>query len=242
MGEVNKSVISQLIKISKLDGNLARVAAERKKLEDEIADKEKALKKADLSYRKRELAYKEKRASYDKEEKRLKQESQNLIDRRKQLTTLNNYKVQQAAEREIEATSKAIGAHEEAMLKVLDELEEEGESVAAEQKQVTEKREELDKLKTEAKETIKELNKRAEGYTREKEELLDHVPDAKLIEYNRVRKKYPTDAMVPLSGETCSGCFMTLGPQFMVKIGRAEELVRCRGCGRILYLEETVEG
>jgi len=59
--------------------------------------------------------------------------------------------------------------------------------------------------------------------------------DAKfLAEYERIRKRYGSRAVVQVVSEFCSGCYVKL-PSEMTSRKRSE-VMTCPNCGRILYM------
>ena len=57
-------------------------------------------------------------------------------------------------------------------------------------------------------------------------------------DYDRIVKAHGEDALAPVDGETCGGCFQTLRAQMMNELALGK-VVFCRACGRILYLPEN---
>ncbi|MBI5868870.1 MAG: bifunctional (p)ppGpp synthetase/guanosine-3',5'-bis(diphosphate) 3'-pyrophosphohydrolase, partial [candidate division Zixibacteria bacterium] len=56
--------------------------------------------------------------------------------------------------------------------------------------------------------------------------------------YERVRKGKGSGAVVAVKNKACSGCFKTLPPQLVQEIRRAERIITCDSCGRILIWSE----
>lgn len=242
MGEANTTLLSKLIALSKVDASLARILAESKQLESNLADKLLSLKKRKEEFAQRSSTLAERRERIRREEKRLKDEQQKLIDRRKGLATFTNYKLQQAAEKEIEHAAKQLGVYEEQLLVAIDEME----SLEAEVEQAES---ELNQFETEVNElagnsdaTLQSLHERRQEKEAERAELARDIDPAQLAVYDRIMQRYPMDPVVPLSSDHhCQGCYMQVGPQMIVQVARGEELVKCRGCGRILYLTQPEE-
>jgi len=238
MTEVKQNLLSALVLISKIDASLARLEAQRTSLESEITGHQAALKKAQLEQELKDKLLADKKARLQREEKSLKEEQEKLVARRKALTTFSNYKLQQAAEREIDHASRQLRVREEALLGVLEEnekLEEECKALASSTKSLTES---LNKLTQEAKEAFSVFAGREKEYKQERAELVTKIDAAALAMYERIRERHPCDAVVAVKGQACAGCYIQVAPQLIVEIARGDTLVKCRGCGRILYLEE----
>jgi uncharacterized protein len=237
MADPHSNLLSRLIKISQHDTSLSRIRAEKKKLETELEAKVQHIKKLETELEKRKKLHQERKQKYSKEEKTLKEEQAKLVDRRKALTTLSSYKLQQAAEKEIEAAARQLGMREEAAIKSLDEVE----TIESEANQITRGletlREQHGKLLLESKATLMNLEEREATHRKGREEQAAGVDEANLKAYERIYEKFPMGAVQPVKGGTCSGCHIQVAPQILVQIAKGDALVRCRGCGRILYLE-----
>lgn len=238
MTQEQEKLLSKLIVISKVDSSVAQIEAQQKALENKIATESDELKKLKNLSEEKTLQFADTRKKYEREEKRLKEEQEGLIARRKALSSFSDYKTQQAAEREIEQASKQLSSQEESLITLLEQVEALEQEAGDLNKQFEEQAASFETLKQESNEELAALEERR----REKEEerhLLAQDIDAKALQqYERIHERYPQDAVVALDKVTCTGCFMQVGPQMTVQVARGEQLVRCRGCGRILYLDE----
>ena len=241
MSEEIRKTLLNLKAIGSIDSKVAHIRAERKRLEDELAEKKKTLDAAEKDAAEKISHHAERSRMYQREENFLRDEQAKLVDRRKALQSLQSYKLQQAAEKEIEAASKQLSAQEENLIEALD-LVESLEKTAQEAQGVLDGlKSEYEALSTEAEETFKTLEERAAAQSTERAELVAAIDPKAFKQYERLAERFPMDTVVAFKNNTCTGCFLNLGPQTMVQIGRAEEIIRCRGCGRILYLGESEE-
>ena len=149
--------------------------------------------------------------------------------------------MQQAAEREIEHVSRQLSAKEELLLQVITDIEAQEAAINGLNEKLAQLRADFEKVDQEGREITTNLAQREREHTEERAKITPTIDAASLSMYNRVKDKYPTDPLVPLKGLTCSGCFMQLGPQIVVQISRGEGLQRCRGCSRIVYIDEEAQ-
>ena len=239
MSDNNTSLLALLVQIAKIDSNLALIAAEEKKCRASLDARALALSKIKNEMQREQLIVKDKKAHYHKEEKHLRDEQSKLIDRRKALGSFPSLKLQQAAQKEIENTSRDLSTREETLLGQLDELE------ALEKKfndRVTfeaEESKEIESATSEFLEMKTGFDERRKRQLEQRQILVAQVDPASLVTYDRVHDKYMMDPVVPLQGKNCSGCFMQLGPQVFVILNKGDALVRCPGCSRIVYLAEV---
>ncbi len=230
-----------LPKLGKVDSLIAGILAERKRVEKSLADKDKELKKAESEVASKKKLLKERQSQYQKDENELTNERDKLVSRRKALTTLNNYKVQQAAEKEIELAAKALNSREDTLLGGMEEIEKLEKEVAVQNDKGSELRAAFLEFEKESLETFKTLEERLARQQETRRELTQHIDAPTLSYYEKIRERFPQNPVVESQKGTCSGCFMQLGPQNTLKIARAEALIRCPGCGRILFLSDSKE-
>lgn len=242
MSDAIQSLINNLKNISRIDSQLAGILAERKKAENELLQKVEGIRKLQRDRAAKSKVHDEKQQRCRKDEKHIKEEREKLVERRKALSTLNNYKLQQSAEREIEHAAKQLDTHEDSLLGSLDELEKFSKELQTLDAQMSTLSDELKSFESEARGLLSNLEERQKRCLDEKAELVQHVDARSLQIYERVRERYPHDAVVAIKRDfSCAGCFMQLGPQIVVEIGRSSSVVKCRGCGRILFVEESKE-
>ncbi len=241
MSEKFGKLLKQLIDLSEVDMSLARILARRKELETQLADKLLAIEEQEREFEDKSAQATNDRETFRREEKRLKEENEKLVGRRKALDSFSDYKSQQAAQKEIEQTSRQLGTQEEKLLATLDALEAlEGE--AATLKETLDKaKEEFATFEEDAKGELVTLEERGAEKQAARDEIASNVGARDLVAYDRIKNRFPMDPVVALQGQACGGCHMELGPQVMVQVARAESLVKCGGCGRFLYMASNEE-
>lgn len=235
-----RTPLRNLIALGKIDHSTARILADKKHLSDKLNKNTAELRQAQANLASRMRVYNERKARFDREEQAIREEREKLVARRKALASLNNYKVQQAAEREIEHANRQLATREEAMLESLQELE----SSLAENKSLEEAAQkalsEKESIESEMRETIPALEAREKELKAEREQYISQILPAYLQNYERIRGQHFADPVVAVNAElkSCTGCNMQIRPQVMLELHKGDRIVNCSGCGRILYLEE----
>ena len=95
----------------------------------------------------------------------------------------------------------------------------------------------LDQTQLPGQEVYLELTDYREQLTRardSREHLVARLPAQLRSRYERIRRSKGDMAVVGLEQGACGGCGYQLPPQKIVEVQRAEHLVVCEGCGRIL--------
>ena len=226
-----------IIQLGKLDVQIAIFSAQKKKLETELANRKQVISGHVTKRAAREKVLADKKALCTKEEKGVKAERDRINERRAALNTLNNYKLQQAAEREIDFVAKQIGQREDLLLGLMREIETLEKEVSDINGVVQGLEGEYAALEKESGETITHLEDQLSSLNKERAEQAAHLTGQSiLLVYNRIRDRFPSNPVVEVANkDSCSGCFMKLGPQVIVQVSR-QDVVKCPGCGRILRL------
>jgi hypothetical protein len=240
MAESTGALLTNLIELSRLDVLLTGIGAERKRLQTKLVESEASLKRSAVLAQTKHRALEERRGKYAAAEKNLKDERQKLVDRRKALTTLSNYKLQQAAEREIEHAEEVLSAQETVIIRMLEEIDAMSVDFAKVEGGFKSERAAFEALREETAATLKTLEERERDYLAERGKIAQGVDAASLTQYDRIKSKFPMGAVAKVEQSTCSGCFMQVGPQVTVLLSRGNALVRCPGCGRILFQDPPV--
>lgn len=231
------AALSIIIQLSRLDVQIATLSARKKKLESDLESRKQVIASHDAKKGMRERVLADMKTLCAKEEKSVKAERDKINERRAALNTLNNYKLQQAAEREIDYTAKQIGQREDLLLGLMREIETLEKEVADMTGVINGLNDEFSALHKESSETIKALEEHVMSLTKERTEHAAQLAgQTVLIAYNRIRDRFPSNPVVEVAHrDSCSGCFMKLGPQVIVQVSR-QDVVKCPGCGRILRL------
>ena len=88
---------------------------------------------------------------------------------------------------------------------------------------------------TETKESDNEIEKRKN----EQKKYIDLLDEHSLKQYNRLSNIKGGKAVVPVIGNVCGGCSMNITTQTLNELMGGKDLVFCRSCSRILYLDNN---
>jgi len=74
-----------------------------------------------------------------------------------------------------------------------------------------------------------------------REELSRNIEQKVLSFYEKIRIWAGNTAVVPVKKQACYGCYMKLNDKTYSEVIKADEIVNCPHCGRILYIESVTE-
>ncbi len=89
--------------------------------------------------------------------------------------------------------------------------------------------------------TIEEINKERNAVYQERSELLEKFDNKILTFYEKIKRWAKDSAVVPVKKQACYGCYMKINDKTYAEVIKAEEIVNCPHCGRILYKEDEIE-
>ncbi len=89
--------------------------------------------------------------------------------------------------------------------------------------------------------TIEDINKERNVVYQERSELLEKFDNKILTFYEKIKRWAKDSAVVPVKKQACYGCYMKINDKTYAEVIKAEEIVNCPHCGRILYKEEETQ-
>lgn len=156
----------------------------------------------------------------------------------------------EAAKARSDAALLAAFQHErQSLRRDIGEAEEEGLQLVERADELAARIEEIDKEVAAAEEVFAELAANVEKEHAEAgakleelkaqraERLGTDIPPEVMEVYERLLSAREGVALAELEGRVCQGCYMEVPANLYVKLSRGIELVQCRSCDRILYLQ-----
>ena len=126
----------------------------------------------------------------------------------------------------------------------LDNLTKNKETILKElQEKLTAEEDDIKEIQVAVDSTIEEINKDRNIVYKEKSELLEKFDNKILTLYEKIKRWAKDSAVVPVKKQACYGCHMKINDKTYAEVIKAEEIINCPHCGRILYKdnEELVE-
>ena len=164
----------------------------------------------------------------------LKTKLENIAKKNKDV---NNEKELKALQLEEEIAKEQISfANEE--IERLDNLTKNKEITLKEfQEKLAVEEEDIKEIQVAVDNTIEEINKERNVVYQEKSELLEKFDNKILTFYEKIKRWAKDSAVVPVKKQACYGCFMKINDKTYAEVIKAEEIINCPHCGRILYKE-----
>ena len=165
----------------------------------------------------------------------LKSKLENIAKKNKDV---HNEKELKALQLEEEIAKEQISfANEE--IDRLDNLAKSKESVLKElQEKLTAEEEDIKEIQVAVDNTIENINKERNDVYQQRSELLEKFDNKILTFYEKIKRWAKDSAVVPVKKQACYGCYMKINDKTYAEVIKAEEIVNCPHCGRILYKED----
>lgn len=236
-----KEEIFKLIKLQAIDSEIAGFDKAIAKHQAIIAHREQAIAEKQetiASYRtKIELLNQKQRETkieHDDAGARVK-------DRQNKMMQVQTSREHQALLKEIEENKKTLKDSEDRILQFIEQIEQLEEEVASlenlcsgEQQLLTEEIANVDK-------EVDRIEKSKKTVVSQRESEAGELDGPYLKRYSMLLTKRDGLAVVPINGSVCQGCFMSLPPQQVIEVRKADKLNLCPTCQRILYYREPEE-
>ncbi len=164
----------------------------------------------------------------------LKTKLENIAKKNKDV---NNDKELKALQLEEEIAKEQISfANEE--IDRLDNLSKSKEVVLKElQEKLTSEENDIKEIQVSVDGTIEGINKERNLVYQDRSELLEKFDNKILTFYEKIKRWANDSAVVPVKKQACYGCHMKINDKTYAEVLKAEEIVNCPHCGRILYKE-----
>lgn len=109
------------------------------------------------------------------------------------------------------------------------------------QEKLAEEEEAIKDIQVAVDNTIEEISKERNVVYQERSELLEKFDNKILTFYEKIKRWAKDSAVVPVKKQACYGCYMKINDKTYAEVIKAEEIINCPHCGRILYKEEETE-
>jgi predicted nucleic acid-binding Zn-ribbon protein len=154
---------------------------------------------------------------------------------------VSNEKELKALQLEEEITKEQISFANEEISRLDTLIESKEENLNELKSKLEGEKEEITEIQTAVDNAIEELNKDRNEVYAQRSQLLEKFDNKILTFYEKIRRWAKDAAVVPVRKQACCGCYMKISDKAYADVLKAEEIVNCPHCGRILYKEVESE-
>ncbi|MFA7571539.1 MAG: C4-type zinc ribbon domain-containing protein [Sulfurimonadaceae bacterium] len=233
--------LEQLVQLSKYDG---KISAYEPKIENEKSKLTLFLQTADsisstISAVANEIE--DLKSKKSKNNTHLAELKTKLDEISKKHNSIQNEKELKALQLEEEITKEQISFANEEISRLDTLIESKEENLKELEGKLEGEKEEINEIQVSVDNAIEELNKDRNEVYAQRAQLLEKFDNKILTFYEKIRRWAKDAAVVPVRKQACCGCYMKISDKAYADVLKAEEIVNCPHCGRILYKEVESE-
>jgi len=99
----------------------------------------------------------------------------------------------------------------------------------------------VDQVLKSSKKTLAAIEKKRESLYKDRVKMISEIDQKILSFYERVRRWAGNTVVVPVKKQACYGCYMKLNEKAYSEVIKADEIINCPHCGRILYIDNDAD-
>ena len=169
-------------------------------------------------------------------------ETENITRSESNLKEIKTQKEYQAVSKEISGAKKLIAELEDQILQKINTLEEISGESAKRESDLSELQENIALQQGEVQRKVESLEAGIAADVATRERTVKGLPASVLKRYARLREQRRGVAVVEAKEGNCMGCNMHLPPQLYNTLFRADDVITCPHCQRILVMRQEIEG
>ena len=154
------------------------------------------------------------------------------------LTTVRTNQEYKALEKEIFGIKADSSIVEDSILENMVATEKLQSEAAVYEEEIGSLHNQIREKENEIKKEIELADRELTGLNSERSTESGEIDSQYLKRYERISKRFPGTAIVPVIDRTCQGCHMQLTPQVIANIHNVDLFNICESCSRILYLPD----
>jgi predicted nucleic acid-binding Zn-ribbon protein len=237
-----KKTLKQLTLLQEIDAKVHALKIRRDEIPRQIEEQVRAVARArdrlnDVENRAREL-----KKSLDGKNLELKDCEQKIYQKEVQLNTITTNDAYKAMLREIAGLKADKSRVEDGILEISYSQDDVAGEIESCKKEVAAAEKEHELRQAELGEQAGKLDVEIEALIGQREARAREIDPETLSQYERVLTRRHGQALAPVRDQHCQGCQMKLTLQEMTVVMACKELLTCRTCSRLLYLEQVVDG
>ena len=231
------STVKQIFQLQELDLEIVRVVSEMASLESRIGDRasleeaEANLQAAQARHRQLQMDHANGELEAGSLRTKLEADRQKLYG-----GTVTNLRELEGLEKETTSLDAELRKREEALLQMMEDLEESGEALAETERLASGRADQWRSDQEELTQRWQSLGEGLEELEARRKETAAALPASELKMYESLRTSKGGVAVARVERGLCRGCLMTLPTHQMQKARMAREPVTCNSCGRLLFV------
>ena len=232
--EISPSLLRSLHRLhrqrSDLDGQLKRGPRQLKAGEAMIAQAEGKAEAARETLKKANLAA-------DEKQLQLKSREMRIVELESKLNSAASNREFSLLKEQIAADKQANSVLSDEILEALEQIDRFEEEVKQADAELAQQRADQAERSKQIETRMRELQGELARVNAELEQTEQEIPASARADYKRLTEAKGEEALAPVDGDSCGGCYQTLTTQLIDRL-RMSMLIRCPNCNAFLYFPE----
>lgn len=232
--------LSQLISLQETDLAIRRLNEEIAALPARQEQVERQFAEANREFLELQAAFEAAKAKRREQETTLEAEQQRHQKFKDDLMKARNEREYTTALREIDVTKKTVSNLETEILKLMEQVETLEKQVQERSPEIEARRQAVNAELAGIAASAEAAKQRLAALTGERQQLLDTLGPVAKATYQRLSRMRNGVVLAEARDYSCQACRMKIRPQVFSDIKRAESIITCESCGRILYFRVEI--
>lgn len=157
------------------------------------------------------------------------------------LMMVENSREYNAMMREMDNLEKNNRMREEEKSNLEEDLAVQSNMMQALDQEITRMQEKIESLDAQIRQDVEAAKARLVILREQRKEALADVPKPILSRYEFINSRLPNPVIVPVEDGICSGCNISIPPQTFIELQKAEQILSCPNCQRLIFWNEQLE-
>ena len=227
-----------LLKLQVIDYDLGELERSKEYLPDMMGNLNREIEESRSNYETTVTALEASRVKQANLELEIKTKEANLQKFQQQMMSIKTNKEYDALVAEIDTVKESISGMETELLETIDQI-------GALEKNIVEFKEKLDQVNENntrqleiLQEKIDSIGDKTSFKKEERNQISTTIPRSVMSVYERVRKGKGGAVVVAVKKRACGACYKGLTPKKVQDIRKADHILTCDNCGRLLYWDD----
>jgi len=223
-----------LLQLQVIDYDLGELERSKEYLPDMIENLKKEIAQSEELYQQTEKELSESKITQKNIELELKTKHDELKKLQGMMLSIKTNKEYDALINQIDSVKEAINTDETKILELIEKIEKLEADILEYRKKAKDIKEQNEKQLAILKEKMDSVGSKIGAKASERQNIAVRIPKRTMSVYERVRKNRGGDVVVPARKRACGACYKALPPHKIQEIKRAEKIITCDNCGRML--------
>ena len=226
--------LEMLLKLQVIDYDLGELERSKEYIPDMMENLRREITEAEESFKKTDTELSEAKVSQKKIELDLKDKQETLKKLQAQMMSIKTNKEYDALVGQIDTVKEAVSDDETKIIELIEKIEKLEVDIVDLSKRAEETKNQNEAQLEILQEKMDSVGTKVAEKADERQAIVKQVPKRTISVYERVRKNRGGDVVVMVRKRACGACYKALPPHKIQEIKRANQIITCDNCGRML--------